>query len=239
MNGDVKVTGTQVAEVKKWHFAPKANVPKYASNKTAGYKRAVAGVKEGAGSIDFVWDPSNPLTGTLDVGTAATLTLYINAAQFYSVPAVIESITLDVDLDTGEIVGGNMTFVANGAWTNPVSQLTAEELDALPKDEDGKPIQFVPSGPLYSDGANEPVPVQSGQHAPTPYQRLRADVAKDIFSSGTIQDIAREAVKLAFAEIAGKSPGDPAPEPAHAAADTVPAGSAVDANLAAIHQPPA
>ena len=47
------------------------------------------------------------------------LLLYIDATRFYSVPAIIDSINFEVDIDTGEVVGWTADYSADGAWTKP------------------------------------------------------------------------------------------------------------------------
>lgn len=126
-DGDVKIGTTSVSEIKGWSFNPKSNNPRYASNKTAGYKRTVAGVKEGSGTISGVFDPTTMFFTVIDVGTNVTLKLYLDTTYFFSVPAVIDDYKLTVDLDNGEIVGFEGTFSANGAWTNPVSSMSMPE----------------------------------------------------------------------------------------------------------------
>lgn len=150
-DGDVKISGTAICEIMKWSFNPKCNVPAYASNKTSGYKRRVAGVKDGSGSMEGAWDPATPAITVIDPGTGATLRLYINATQYYDVPAVIESFKLDVDVDTGEIVKWSADFGTNGAWTNPVAGLMLPP-GMTPPDDLSDGAEFVPSVPLQSGG---------------------------------------------------------------------------------------
>jgi hypothetical protein len=126
-DGDVKIGSTAICEIKGWSFNPKATNPRYASNKTAGYKRTVAGVKEGSGTMSGVYDLTTPHHGVIDIGTDVTLKLYLNAAYFYSVPAVIDDYKINVDLDTGEFVSWEATFSTNGAWTNPVAPMMAPQ----------------------------------------------------------------------------------------------------------------
>jgi hypothetical protein len=113
------VGGTQVSETKKWAFNPKANNPTYASNKTAGYKRCVPGIKSGSGTVNIVWDPTILLLTNTDAGATPTFSLYLTAAAFYSVPSVVDGLSYNVDLDSGDFVTVDLTFTANGAWTNP------------------------------------------------------------------------------------------------------------------------
>jgi hypothetical protein len=119
-DGSVLVASTPVAEITKWTFNAKSNNPAWASSDSAGYKKRVAGVKDGSGSIEMKYDPSNSFLAQADVGTSATLKLYINATKFFSVPAIFDSYDFEVDLDDGDVVGVSADFSANGAWTNPV-----------------------------------------------------------------------------------------------------------------------
>lgn len=126
-DGTVKIGSTDVAEIRNWKFNPKSNNPKYASNKTSGYKRTVAGVKEGSGSMSGAWDHAIDFLSVVDVGTSATLKLYTDATHFFSVPSVIDDCSINVDVDNGEIVSWDSNFSTNGAWTNPASPMTAPE----------------------------------------------------------------------------------------------------------------
>jgi hypothetical protein len=122
--GDCTVgTGTpvQVAELTKWGFNPKCATSAWASNRSGGYKRRVAGNKDGSGSIEGKWDPAVPITDMLEEGTEVTLNLVITGTQKYLVPAIIEGIKLDVDLDSGDVVGWSADFSTNGSWTKPTA----------------------------------------------------------------------------------------------------------------------
>lgn len=126
-DGTVKIASTDVAEIRNWKFNPKSNNPKYASNKTSGYKRTVAGVKEGSGSMSGAWDHSIDFLAVVDVGTSVTLKLYTDGTHFFSVPSVIDDCSINVDVDNGEIVSWDSNFSANGAWANPASPMFAPE----------------------------------------------------------------------------------------------------------------
>lgn len=126
-DGDVKIGTTSINEIKQWTFNPKSNNVRYASNATGGYKRTVAGVKEGSGTCSGVFTGTATFHTVIDVGTSVTLKLYLNATLFYSVPAVIGDYKLTVDLDSGEIVGWEASWETDGAWTNSVSSMTMGE----------------------------------------------------------------------------------------------------------------
>lgn len=121
VGGDCIIGSTPVHEIKKWSFKPKSENKDYASNYTGGYKKRVLSVKDATGTLDFVWDPWNPITAVLDVGTAVILKLQTVATQFYLVPAIVDDLSLDVDIETGAVESGTISFSLNGAWTNPVA----------------------------------------------------------------------------------------------------------------------
>lgn len=151
-DGDVKIVTTvnsstvetQICEITKWNFNPKVNIISYASNKTAGYKRKLFGVQEATGTLEGVWDPANPASSSITAGTEVSLKLYVNATQFWAVTAMIESFSMDTDVDAGEFIKWNASYQANGTWTAPIAGTP------LTLAEDGAPA-FTPNGPLLSD----------------------------------------------------------------------------------------
>lgn len=118
-NGKVLIGTTALAEITDWTFHTTSVNHAYASSSTGGYRQRVAGVKDGSGSIGFKLDPADPITDDFDEGSSVTLLLYIDATHFYSVPAVVDSIQLAVDISSGDVLGGTAVFSANGAWTKP------------------------------------------------------------------------------------------------------------------------
>jgi hypothetical protein len=122
-DGDVVISGQALYELKKWSASFKSANQAYGSNATAGYKKRVAGIKDCSGSCDGVWDPGNPIYGTGGVagqvreGMAPQVYLYIDAAQYWNVPCMVDDFKIDVDLDNGDIVGWAFNFSGNGQWT--------------------------------------------------------------------------------------------------------------------------
>lgn len=111
------VSGSEVVEVTKWTFDPQCAVPKYNSNNTSGYKKGVAGVFDGKGTIEVKLDT----TSTLDFLVGATPTLFLDVdgseTNYYEVPAIISGAPIECDIDGGEIVAVTYNFEANGQWT--------------------------------------------------------------------------------------------------------------------------
>jgi len=112
----------QVAEVKKWSCTMKANVAKYCSNKTGGYKKAVTGAHDGNGSLDCVWDPTLPATEIFEEGSYVSLQLFtVNApapGQVLLMRAAIANLKVDVDMDNGDPITWTCDFESNEQWTN-------------------------------------------------------------------------------------------------------------------------
>lgn len=118
-NGKVMIGDAALAEITDWTFHTTSVNHAYASSSTGGYRRRVAGVKDGSGTIGFKLDPDDPLTDAFDEGSSATLLLYLDETHYYTVPAVIDSLQLGVDISSGDVLSGTAQFSADGAWTKP------------------------------------------------------------------------------------------------------------------------
>jgi hypothetical protein len=118
-NGLVKSGSTQLAEITGWKLSTKSNNPAWNSSTSSGSKKRVAGVKDGSGSFDLKVDDSDEIYDTLVEGDSVTLNLYLNATKFFAVPALIDNIDYDVDINDGEVVAATVAFSTNGAWTKP------------------------------------------------------------------------------------------------------------------------
>ena len=114
--GTVKVGNVAIAEVTGWTFEPKVNVPKYDSNDTGGFKAAVAGVKDSSGKIEIKMDSDGNIPW--EPGDSATLILQVDNTgnNAYTVPAIVSTSPVEVDINDGEIVGATFNFEGNGAW---------------------------------------------------------------------------------------------------------------------------
>lgn len=117
--GKVLIGASPIAEVTGWSFKPSSNNSAWGSSDSNGFKKRVAGVKDGSGSIEGKYDVGSPFFGSLDVGSNVTLLLYVNGTDFYTVPSIIDSYDLTVDINDGEVTGFSADFSTNGEWTNP------------------------------------------------------------------------------------------------------------------------
>jgi hypothetical protein len=118
-DGKVQVGGATLADITAWTFQTSAHHHSYASNATAGFRHTICGARHGQGRFAFRLDPASPLTNQFDEGSLVTLKLYLDATRLFTVPAVIESIEMQVDIDGGQVVAGTAQFRTHGAWTKP------------------------------------------------------------------------------------------------------------------------
>jgi hypothetical protein len=118
-DGKVLADSANVANITQWKFVSKAGGVSYASSATGGFRQRLPGVRQGSGSVKFVQDTASPIQVQLAEGDAVTLELYVDADNFYSVPAVIETLALETDIDTDDLVAGEFTFETTGEWTPP------------------------------------------------------------------------------------------------------------------------
>jgi hypothetical protein len=118
-DGKVLSGSTTLADITLWQLTTSAKNVAFASSATGGYKRRFPGVKDARGKFTFRLNAGDAITTQLDVGDSATLKLYVDATNFFSVPAVIDVVELTTDISTGKVVGGAVEFSADGAWTEP------------------------------------------------------------------------------------------------------------------------
>lgn len=118
-DGKVVVGGTPLAEITAWTLVTSSRNPSYASSDTGGWKTRLAGVKDGRGMLRGKLDTASPITSQLDEGDAATLLLHLNGTLSYQVPAIIDELRLEIDIDTGDVIGWAAEFSVTGAVTKP------------------------------------------------------------------------------------------------------------------------
>ena len=78
---------------------------------------AIQAARSGNGQIEFKFDMA--AASLLVEGASVTLLLYLDATHYYTVPAIITQFKVDVNIDTGEVIGGSANFDTDGAWTEP------------------------------------------------------------------------------------------------------------------------
>jgi hypothetical protein len=174
-NGTATISGsTTVGELTKWTFNPKCSNPSYASNRTQGYKQRVVGIKDASGRLEVKLDPTAPFTVYMDVGTFIALALTTVAGQTLSLEAIVDSYTLTVDIDTGEVIGAQVDYSSSGAWTNmnTLATLPSPPLMGPLHPEGEMPAHETPlhTAAEASSGSGAPAgqPILPGSAAPPP-----------------------------------------------------------------------
>lgn len=99
-----------------WTFEGKAAVHKRGHNQSGGFKEAIAGTREGSGTIKGPVSPSSGLP-PLDDGDQVALMLYSTPTHGKTIPyAIVSSVKLEVDMDNGDITGWEANYEVNGQW---------------------------------------------------------------------------------------------------------------------------
>ena len=80
-DGNVDVGGTDVAEITSWSFNPTANVSAWGSSDSSGYKKRLAGTKDGTGSMAGKFKEDDQMHATFKEGDEVTLKLYLDSTR--------------------------------------------------------------------------------------------------------------------------------------------------------------
>jgi len=118
-DGKVVAGATTLAQITDWSFNAKSNNAVWASSSTGGYKTRAAGVKDGTGSFSFKIDDTTQQWDSIEVGTLVSLTLYLDSSNYITVPAIIDDVTYDCNINEGEPPAGKANFGITAAWTMP------------------------------------------------------------------------------------------------------------------------
>ena len=113
-NGTLFLGRTEITPVVNWKLVTTSHNPDYAANDTGGWKMRAAGVRDASGSFEIkaARRPHCPV----EEGDASTLSLQLDdtGGNYYQVPAIIDKISVDVDINKGEIVAYVIEFSGNG-----------------------------------------------------------------------------------------------------------------------------
>lgn len=116
--GDVHHTvSTHVVDVTGFTFNEMASTSRRATSDTAGFKKTWAGTRSASGEVRVLYDPSQT-TPAIESGDSMTLILKPDATRVITVPAIINSRSLEVDIDEGVVTGEVLGYESDGAWTN-------------------------------------------------------------------------------------------------------------------------
>lgn len=115
--GKVKVDGSEVANITKWDLDLKNTNHAYGSSATGDGTGRVAGRSDFSGTFELQLTTA----GSIPVvrGGYYTLQLHIDGSgsNYYSCPAIVDSIKPVVDIETGKDIRAVVAFSANGDYT--------------------------------------------------------------------------------------------------------------------------
>jgi hypothetical protein len=113
-NGTLYLGESEVTPVVNWKLATTSNNPDYAANDTGGWKQRVPGVRDAAGSLEI--KASDDRNCPVEEGDMPTLALHVDQSgdNYYELPAIIDKISVNVDIQKGEIVAYLVDFSGNG-----------------------------------------------------------------------------------------------------------------------------
>jgi len=117
--GLLEIGSSELIGVDSWTLNKTAVVGTRATSADSGWKVAVAGTKSATGTVKGPWDAADPPDDHIDIGSSVSAKLYTTATQYYTLTAIISELSVEVDVDSGEIVSWNASFTASGAVTNP------------------------------------------------------------------------------------------------------------------------
>jgi len=107
-----------IPDVKKWTCNPKAENQAYASSDSAGWKQRVKGILDCSGTIDcLVTDDATLMSiGIIPGAKIPILTLLLNGTVNFVGPAIIDDVSFDINVESGEIEGATITWSGDGEW---------------------------------------------------------------------------------------------------------------------------
>ena len=115
--GTLLIGSTAVTPVTQWKLTVTSHNLDYAANDTAGWKQRVPGLRDSNGSFEVAADEAGHCP--VAEGDVVTLGLNVDSSgnNYYTVPAIIDHIEVDVDLRTDKIVAYAIKFSGNGPVT--------------------------------------------------------------------------------------------------------------------------
>lgn len=120
--GQVDIGSSTVADANHWTMEDAVDASQFGTFGGGGYKDSNVGQKSATGTIEGVYDRTNPIEQEVTVGASVTLSLYLSTTtgggqRMRSVPAHVTGISFDVDGDTGEKTGWTINWQSDGEWT--------------------------------------------------------------------------------------------------------------------------
>lgn len=110
-SGTVNVKGSAVSDATGWSINTTSNNPSYGSSDTSGWKSRVAGVKDATGSYSAKYNGAVAVAA----GDTGSGVFTLDGSATYTIPIVVDGITLEVDMDDGDVIGYSVDWGCTGA----------------------------------------------------------------------------------------------------------------------------
>ena len=120
--GQVDFGSSVIADANHWTMEDTVDASQFGTFGGGGFKDSNVGQKSATGTIEGVYDRTNPIEQEAVVGASVDLSLYFSTVagggvRKRVVPAHITGISYDVDGDTGEKNTYSINWQSDGAWT--------------------------------------------------------------------------------------------------------------------------
>ena len=104
-----------VVDVLSWTFNETCSTSRRGTSDSAGSKKTFAGTRMASGEIRCLFDQSVSAPA-LKPGDSNSLKLITDGNDYNTVPVIITSRALTVDLDEGTVIEETLGWESNGAW---------------------------------------------------------------------------------------------------------------------------
>jgi predicted aspartyl protease len=112
--GKVKI-GTTEYPVTNWSLKLSSNVASFADSTSSGWKVAVSGSKEASGEFSGKVPASAAIPAP---GQSGAFTLALDDGHSYHGNGIINEVSIETNVDTGEAIGYKASFIGDGAWSS-------------------------------------------------------------------------------------------------------------------------
>ncbi len=116
-DGTLHLGDTEVTEISHWSLEKTSRNRAYTANDTGGSRKRLAGAKDCSGRFEI--KATDSASVPVEEGDAVTLKLHVDdsGANYYDVPAIVDTIRTDVDISEGETIACVVAFSGNGPIT--------------------------------------------------------------------------------------------------------------------------
>ncbi len=113
---DIAGFQSTVMDCTGWSMNRTADLKQYASCSTNGRYAYIPGIISAAGDLRGYTDDENHISEFFDAGDTVLLYLFLSATKFHQVPAVIENVQEDIQIEEAGIVGWTASYKSQGDW---------------------------------------------------------------------------------------------------------------------------